>query len=387
MPQVRRLLLVTLLGFFSFCLTLASLPFWAVSGGTSPSTAGLVTTTMLASTVATQAAVPWLLIRFDTGVVLAAGLVALGAPAPFLALSAQLEPLLVTAAIRGAGFAILTVVGTSLTATVAPAGRHGESVGLYGLGIALPNLLGVPVGVVLTQHGEFLWVALLAASPLAAVPVALGLGKEPVLRSGKTVVRSHRRAVVAVLAPSFVLLAVTVAGGGLLTYVPIARPDGALAAAALLLFGLVAAASRWRVGAIADRGGTRFLLPGFVLVAVVGMVLVALGVHATSDAAVLAGAVVFGAGYGAVQNLTLVVAFARVGPSRTTTASSVWNAAFDTGTGIGAGVTGAVAAMGIGLGGAFVLSAALMTVALPLSFAGARNQSPEASAQDTASTG
>jgi len=139
LPQMRQLLAISLLGFTSFCLTLAAVPTWAHAGGVAESAAGLPTTVMLASTVLTQAAVPRLVTRFGVGRTLAAGLVALGAPAPFCALSHQLAVLLPVAAVRGCGFAVLTVVGVTLTATVAPPDRHGESVGLYGLAIAVPN--------------------------------------------------------------------------------------------------------------------------------------------------------------------------------------------------------------------------------------------------------
>lgn len=364
---MSRLLVVTLLGFASFCLTLASLPTWAASGGASAGTAGLVTTTMLGATVATQAAVPWLLARFGTGPTFAAGLLALGAPAPLLALSSDIWPLLVISLVRGLGFAVLTVVGANLTAGVAPAERRGEAIGLYGLAIAMPNMLAVPAGVALTQHGAFIWVAVLAASPVLAAPMALSLGRDVDLRAPtEGEARSHRSTLLAVLSPSLVLFGVTLAGGGLLTFLPIARPSGALATVALLLFGLLAAVSRWRAGIVADRLGPRLLLPGFVGMAVVGMAVVAGGLRWGSDVVLVIGALLFGAGYGAVQNLTLVVAFGRAGPARTATASSAWNAAFDSGTGVGAGVVGAIAQAGLGLSGAFALTAALMLASLPL---------------------
>ena len=45
----------------------------------------------------------------------------------------------------------------------------------------------------------------------------------------------------AALAPSLVLFVVTLAGGGLVTFLPIERPDGVLATVALLLFGVTGA--------------------------------------------------------------------------------------------------------------------------------------------------
>ena len=372
LPAMRQLVLISLLGFSSFCLTLAGVPSWAHAGGVAEAAAGLPTTVMLASTVLTQALVPRLVARFGTGRTLAAGLVALGAPAPFLALSHELAVLLPLAAARGCGFAVLTVVGATLTATVAPAGRHGESVGLYGLAVAVPNLLGIPAGVALTQAGGFGWVAALAASPLLAVPLALALGRaardERHVPPAAAAQPRRDRPVRAALPASLVLFVVTLAGGGLITFLPIERPSGLVATGGLLLFGASSAVSRWRVGAVADRLGARRLLPGFVLAAVIGVALVAAGlsIGPAANVLVLVGATVAGAGYGAVQNLTLVVAFAQAGPSRTATASAVWNAAFDAGTGLGAVVIGAGAATGLGVPAAFGFSATLIACSLPL---------------------
>jgi hypothetical protein len=43
-------------------------------------------------------------------------------------------PMLAISAVRGIGFAVLAVVGSALTAVLAPPIRHGEAVGLFGLG-------------------------------------------------------------------------------------------------------------------------------------------------------------------------------------------------------------------------------------------------------------
>jgi predicted MFS family arabinose efflux permease len=89
------------------------------------------------------------------------------------------------------------------------------------------------------------------------------------------------------------------------------------------------------------------------------------------DPWVVIGAGVFGAGYGAVQNLTLVAAFARAGEGGTTTASALWNASFDAGTAVGALVLGFLAA-GIGLNWTYVVVAALLAAGVPLASAAAR---------------
>jgi predicted MFS family arabinose efflux permease len=369
-PAMRALVGVTVLGFASYCLTLASLPAYAVQGGAGESTAGIVTAVLLTVTIAVQAAVPALTARFGQAAVLVAGLIALGAPSPLYAVDDGLLWLCALSVVRGAGFAVLTVLGATLAAQVAPVERRGEAIGIYGLAIAIPNLVAVPAGVALVLDGHAGWLAWLAASPL------LGLFLVPVLvramppAETRGPAGSGRAAALAALAPSVVLFVVTLAGGGLVTFLPIERPDGALATAALLLFGITGAVTRWRAGLLADRFGSRLLMPLGLVTGAVGLVVVAAGL-AAGDVWVLVGAAVFGAGFGAVQNLTLLAAFTRAGEGGTTAASAMWNASFDAGTAAGALALGVVAA-GIGLDWTYVLVAALLAAALPVASAATR---------------
>ena len=367
---MQALIGVTVLGFASYCLTLASLPVYAVAGGADESTAGVVTAVFLVVTIAVQATIPALTARFGVGRVLVAGLLAMGLPAPFYVLDDGLAWISALSAVRGAGFAVLTVLGATLAAQIAPPERRGESIGLYGLAIAIPNLAAVPAGVALVLDGHIGWLSWLAASPVLAVffvPLLVrSVGSQP----GPGPAGSHRAAVLAASMPSVVLFVVTLAGGGLVTFLPIERPDGVLATVALLVFGVTGAVTRWRAGLLADRLGTGLLLPAALVVAAVGLVVTAAGLGSGAGW-VLAGAAVFGAGYGATQNLTLVSAFARAGENGTTTASAMWNASFDAGTATGALALGFLAA-GIGLDWTYVVVAALLAASVPLASAAAR---------------
>jgi predicted MFS family arabinose efflux permease len=174
-----------------------------------------------------------------------------------------------------------------------------------------------------------------------------------------------------------VLLVVTLAGGGLVTFLPIERPSGLLASTTLLAFGAAGALTRWGAGLLADRIGTRVLLPVALIVASLGLCGVAAGLTTgLGDATVLVSAALFGAGFGAVQNLTLILSFARAGEGQSTTASAGWNAAFDTGTAIGALGVGAIAALGPGLPWTYVGCAVLMAVLLPVAAAISRPPVP-----------
>jgi predicted MFS family arabinose efflux permease len=368
LPAMRALVGATTLGFASYWLTLASLPAHAVAGGAPPEAAGVVTAVFLAVTIAVQSVVPALTARHGPGPVLAAGLVALGVPSPLYVLDDGVLWLSAVSAVRGAGFAVLTVLGAVLAAQVAPPERRGESLGLDGLAIAVPNLVAVPAGVALVLAGHPGWLVWLAASPVLALPLVPRLARSVHWEGGTGT--SSRAAVRAALAPSAVLLLVTLAGGGLVTFLPIERPDGVLATTALLVFGITGAITRWRAGLLADRVGTRWLLPSALVVVAAGLAAVGLGLG-TADAVVLAGAAVFGAGYGAVQNLTLVTAFARAGEGGATAASAMWNASFDAGTAIGALLLGLVAA-GVGLPWTYVLVAGVLVAGLPLAGAATR---------------
>lgn len=367
LPAMRRVVVLSILAFSSFFLTLASLPSWAAAGGASTGTAGLVTTVMLGATVAAQGLVPAAVARYGLGPVLAVGLLALGLPGPFYLLNQDLWWLLVVSVPRGIGFAVVTVLGSTLTARIAPKAQLGEALGLYGLAIAVPNLFAVPGGVALVLQGEFFWVAMLSALPVLALPVVPALARnasaEPAAVDSSA--HSSRAALIAVAAPSLTLLAVTLAGGGLVTFLPIERPDGTVAALALLLFGAAGALTRWRVGVLADQMGARILLPLSVLTAVGGLVAVGVALLLGSVVWVVLGATVFGAGYGATQNLTLLVAFART--PLDSVASAVWNICFDAGTALGAFAVGIIAAAGLGLPWTFIGTALLMVLVIPLS--------------------
>ncbi|MGI8645327.1 MAG: MFS transporter [Nocardioides sp.] len=153
-----------------------------------------------------------------------------------------------------------------------------------------------------------------------------------------------RRTLLLVLRPTLVLFAVTMAGGALMTFAPQLGFGGLWAASALLAVGLTSALSRWLVGLLADRhGAERFVTP-LLLVCAAGVTLCALAIVWDRPWLLLLGALVVGPPYGALQNLTLVLAFARVPAPAIPTASAVWNIGFDAGTATGSVVVGALAA-------------------------------------------
>jgi len=382
LPAMRLLAVYTIMGFTGFFATMSALPAWIATRDASDSLAGFVTTVLLAATVSTQSMVPRIMARFGMTVTLAIGLVALGAPSLLFLVDGGYWWVLAICALRGVGFGSMTVLGAMLTARIVPPSRRGEAIGIYGLAIAVPNLLAVPGGVALVSAGHFWAVALLGAAPLLGLPVVRALARAAAAHDDSPQQRvadaagigARRAARRAAMGPAFVLMVVTLTSGGFMTYLPIARPDGALATVALLVWGAFGAFTRWRIGPVADRTGLRALLPGSSAVSIVGICTVAGGLlldGAASWTAVLVGAAILGIGYGGTQNLTLVAAFVRARQKETATVSSVWNIGFDAGTALGSGLVGLLI-LAVTIPSALALTSLLIVASLPVAIRAAR---------------
>lgn len=397
-PGMPALLAVTFTGFAGYAALIAVGPLWVVHGGAGEVGAGLVNAVLLLSTVAAQPFVPWALARFGEAVTIAGGLALLGVGALGYGLSDALAPVLLLSAVRGVGFAVLTVTGSATVARLVPPARLGAAIGVYGLGIALPMLILLPLTVPIADGpglggwSGFWIVFALGALPLLGIPATAPLARAVARRAGAEEppaaadradgaptpqrgaagqadgVRPHggggHADLLRRVGPSMlILLSVTLTGGAIMTFLPQLVGSSGLAALCLFLLSLGAAISRWLAGSLADRAGPKPFLVPLLLLTGTGMATVAWWVLRTPPAWVLLVAVtVVGLGYGALQNLTLVVAFQAVDRDRVDQASAAWNMGFDAGTGLGSLVTGYLAA-GFSFPSAFGVLAAVCAAA------------------------
>jgi MFS family permease len=335
----------TVLCFSGYALLLPVVPLWAEHGGSGALGSGATTAVLMATTVATQLAVPWLLVRLGHRWVLAAGSVLLGAPAPFLALSADLAPVLALSALRGVGFGLATVAGSALVAELVPREQHGRAAGRYGLAVGLPQLVLLAAGVAVVDRFGFT-----AVFVAAGVGPVLGALLVPGIRMSNATVPTAaaplpRPPVRSALTPVLAMLTCSIAQGGLITFLPLAVPDaGLLVAGALLATAAGSLLGRLVAGELVDRRGWggRLLVPGMLLAAA-GLVAEVVALGTGAGALVVIGAAAVGFGFGMVQNDSLTVLFAAFGSGGYGAASAIWNIAFDAGTGVGALGLGAVA--------------------------------------------
>src|SRR5690606_4342534 len=111
--------------------------------------------------------------------------------------------------------------------------------------------------------------------------------------------------------PALVFAATAMAAGVVVTFVPLAVGGGAgrLAALALLVQAAATVVARWWAGWYGDRAGPHRLVLPALTAAAAGVLLLAL---ATGPVPVLAAMLLFGAGFGVMQNASLALMLRRV---------------------------------------------------------------------------
>lgn len=380
-PGMPPLLGLAALCFSGFSLLISVAPLWAVHGGTDDLGAGVVNGVLMACTVVSQLLVGWTLRRLGWGATLALGACLLGLPGLGHLLSDDVRVVVALAAVRGLGFGILTVCGSTAVASLIGPGRRGRAVGVYGLAIAVPQVLFLPAAPWLAENVGFPLVFALATAPVLAIPLAPLLARALPTddrprddrprddrpeddRTADDRPEEDRAAEVSgaagrfggvapvrlgriLVGPVLALLVITAAGGSLMTFAPRLLDDPTVVLLALLGFTATAALCRWRFGAVADRVGPAPAIAPLLLVGTLG--LVGVGTGAARDSGTLGptliviGMLVVGVAYGGLQNLTLVYAFDSAGEQARGPVSVVWNIGFDSGTGLGALAAGAVA--------------------------------------------
>jgi MFS family permease len=373
-PLLSRALLLRFVSIVAsslgFYLPLSVVPLYAAESG-SDSDAGMATVALLLATVACELVTPRLVARVGYRWALALGLSLLGAPTIVLAFTDSTAVIVLVSVVRGAGFAVAVVAGGAVTATLIPAERRGEGLALVGIVGGIPGLVALPAGVWMAAHWGYdvVFVATAVVTLLALLSVPGLPPREASGPSGDGVLAGLRNP--CLTRPATVFAASTAAVGVLVTFVPLAATgqQAWVAAAALLAQPAAATATRWVAGRLGDRyGAGRLLVPGLLLSAVGMAMLAALG----TPSMVIGGALVFGAGFGALQNATLALMYARVPSGGESAVSAIWNAAYDLGMAVGALCAGLVVAS-VGYGTTFVLTAVAM---LPALFLVRRDRAP-----------
>jgi MFS family permease len=350
----------------SFFLLLSVMPMLAAEAGTGSSGAGLITGSLLLGTVAAEAVAAAAIRRFGYRTVLAAGAVLLGAPALAMLVREPQVVMVSVSVVRGFGFGLSGVVTGALTAKLLPPERRGEGLGLLGVVSGVPAIVALPAGVWLAGHHLAAAAAAMAATaallPLVAIRWLPG-GREARQTAHTKRMQearsSGRMAAAAALRLPLIFAAATIAAGTLDSFLPLAKgiPSN-LASAALLVQAITATLSRWQAGKHGDRyGHARLLIPALAVAALGMAAMIVLG----SPVVVFAGMVLFGAGFGVIENATFALLIEQLPEAK---ASALWNLAYDAGYGAGPAVFGLIC-VSTGYPAAFALTGVLILATLP----------------------
>lgn len=355
--SLSALLASTFLAFVNYAALLPVVPMWASHRGAASIAVGGTTGAMMAATVTTQLAMPWLFKLVSLRGMMILGAVLLGAPTPLYALSAEVLPIVLVTVVRGVGFAFVVTAGATLIADIAGPGRLAVSASYYGVAAALPNLGALAGGVWVADAWGYpiVFVCAGAASLVGAVVAAWGL---PARSRGHFQLASMQD-VRRIAVPVSVFLVVAGSFGAVTTFLPLSGPGARTAALALLAASVTLVMARLVAGVVGDRFGAGRLLMLSVLGAGLGCLLIAGSLDGPAWLLLL-GASLLGASFGACQNDSFVVTIQRLGRGRSGTASTIWNMAYDGGLGLGAfgfgwvvgqlGYAHAFIAMAVGIG-------------------------------------
>ncbi|MGO1459419.1 MAG: MFS transporter [Flaviflexus sp.] len=363
-PGMPLLVAMTAFGFTGYAALMPVAPLWAAHGGADAGGVGLVNGVLMLATVLTQLMVPAALRRLGWVPVLVGGVTFLGLPTAGFFFSDDLLSILFFSALRGIGFGIITVTGSALTAELVPVMRRGEAIGMYGLAVALPQIVFVSAGAWIVDQFAFEVIFAVGLLPILGVFPAWKLGQR-VERVPKPLDPPPYRALVR---PMILLLAVTLAGGVLITFMAQMVASSGLVTVALLVMLVTTAFVRWRVGMTADRVGPgKFVLP-LVMSTVIGLVLISFAVRDPIDTSVpllIIGSFFVGVAYGGLQNLTLLLSFGAVDRQHYGAASTTWNVGFDMGTGTGSILIGWIAT-GSDFSTGLLVAAGISALTIPL---------------------
>lgn len=384
-PGFVAVLVAVAAAFGSFSLLLPVVPLAVLNGGGSSTLAGATTGVFMAATVLTQIFTPAALRKIGYNPVMVFSAFMLGVPAVGYIIGMEPLPVLVVSALRGIGFGALTVAESALVAELVPVRFLGKASGMLGVFIGLSQMLFLPLGLAIGNQWGFdivyitgAVIALVAAGMCLRIPAIKAAAKQ---QPGKYDYPEEKQArgVAAwklVLIPALAVSTLSMTFGAVSSFLPAAviQLDPVLGAVLggliLSIAGGSAMVFRYLAGVIADRTG----IPGATMIpaqvmAFIGTLLIAVTIYQEWSVWFLAvGAVLFGGGFGMVQNEALLSMFFRLPRSRVSEASAVWNISYDAGTGLGSFLLGIVAAT-LAYNGAFGAGAAVILLGILLTMA------------------
>jgi MFS family permease len=267
---------------------------------------------------------------------------------------AGLPGLVAARLVLGMGEGTVFTAGSAWIVDLAPPGRRGRVIGLYGLAVWSGLSIGPSVGELLYHASGFhlVW-AFAAAAPFLGALVALRIPDpfepSPEAARGPLIARESLR-------PGSALSLASVGYAAMAAFIVLhLQSNGdSHGAVAFTVFAATVVLTRLIAGDLPDRIGPLRCAAGAAAVEAMGLALIAL---ATSLPAAIVGATAMGTAFSLLYPALSLVVVNRVPDARRGAALGTFTGFFDLGVGLGAPLAGVAAALG-GYGAAFWLAAA-----------------------------
>lgn len=243
--------------------------------------------------------------------------------------------------IHGFGWGLSSTAASTVAADIIPKSRLGEGMGYYGLAGTLSMALAPALGLYLLNRFNFDILFIVSAVMVAIAIVIANLIKyhNVTWHVGQAKANLIERTA---LRPALVVFFITMTFGGIVAFLALYALQLGISNIGpfFTVYALALAVSRPLAGRIADqRGFDVVVIPGIIMVAI-AMVLLS---RAQSLPGFLLAAMVYGAGFGAVQPSLQALAIVLSPPQRRGAANATFFSGFDLGIGLSSIMWGAVA--------------------------------------------
>lgn len=328
--------------FSSFYFLLATLPVYIVEVGGSESETGFIIGAFAITALLLRPFVGQIADRRGRKLLVLSGAGVLVASGLLYNTTTSVSSLLALRVFHGAGWAAVGTGLSTLIADIAPEARRGEAVGYYGMSTNLAMSIGPALGVVIQRARGFPTLFFSsAAAALMAVVLSLSLS-DPFKRDSDDPPGGRVFLERSALFPSLVLCLMALSYASIISFLPLFAAKQGIENPGLFftIFAVVIIGARGPLGRLSDRRGRgTVIVPGLIALAA-GLAVLA---FASSLPLFSVVALLYGAGFAAVQPALMAFTIDRVRPESKGAAMGTYTAAMDLGIGVGSFLWGFVA--------------------------------------------
>jgi MFS family permease len=327
--------------FLSFLLLLAALPLFARRLGASDVTVGFIMAAFGVTSLLLRPLAGWSADRFGRRPLMLAGAAIFAVTSVAYGWAAGAVGLVLVRLAHGCGMGLYPTAASAMVADLTPPGRRGEVLGFYGAAGSVALAIGPLAGIALAERagfGALFW----TAGAVAAVALVVGLAVGETLKHPHAEAFTFARSMSpAALLPGLLALCLTFGYGAQVAFLPLhAEAVGANPGVFYLVFAVTITLVRGPAGRLSDRAGRAPVAAAGLLLAAVGMALLALSDGVTSLA--VAGGV-YGIAYGVAQPALIAWSVDAVAEGERGRAMGTYHTAFELGIVIGAASAGLAA--------------------------------------------